>query len=519
MIISSADPLEGPLFEGYVWMGTDLVVGELGAQEFFEERSTSIPHGEDGCYVSAYPTHGGWTVGTDYRGLSKLFLYRSDGVWAIGSSWYKLVKYVRSAGWPLTLTEDTVAAYLNKGKAELSAFDAHFHQIRLIPSIAHLEIRDFKPEIRYRKILEVKEYSNALSEFVNLWRSRLYTILQANDGFIQFDLSGGIDSRTVIAFALSKGSSLARAERTRVVSSRAPWAADDLRVAEEIAGYYGFEINRAQAKTAAIHNEYEAIRGWKEDCLGVYNPVYLYGTKPAPNVVHAHGAGGGNFRPTYRSIDGVARRAQPHLSKNSFEQWRAKLVDSVDLLLGHQPGISPELLHYREFRNRFHFGHRPHRSLVFMPLESKLTDSLTDRNDQRNSRQLYFDVMESLCPGLMYMKFDLPDKSPTEENIASLTKVSLTEPRVGAVFWDSRDTLEPQGTRADAFTRWVEGAETLLSTKLVADFMPLETMEAAKGTIAAWRGSATRPKSDSPGMQGLANAYAIDFLMNGGSEV
>lgn len=519
MIISSAQPLEGPLFEGYVWLETDLVIGETGAREYFVKRSASIPHGEDGCYVSAYPTHDGWTVGTDYRGLSKLFLYRSDGLWAIGSSWYELVKYVRSAGWPLTLTEDTVAAYVNKGKSELSAFDAHFHQVRLVPSIAYIVIRNSRPEIRYRKAPEAKEYVSALSEFVSLWRSRLYTILQYDGGFIQFDLSGGIDSRTVIAFALSRGSMLTRTRNTRVVSSRAPWATDDLRVAGEIADYYGFEINRAKPKTPAVHNEYEAIQGWKEDCLGVYNPVYLYGTKPAPNVVHAHGAGGGNFRPTYKSIDGVARRAQRHLSRHDFERWRAKLVDSVDLLLGHRPDISPELLHYREFRNRFHFGHRPHRNLVFMPLESKLTDALTDRTEHRDGRQLYFDVMESLCPGLMYINYDLPEKSPTKENIANLTEASLTEPSAGAVFWSSLDTLEARGTRADAFTRWVEGAEALLSTKLVADLMPEASMEDARGAITAWRESAKRPKSDSPGMQGLANAYAIDFLMNGNSEV
>lgn len=522
MILSSKSRISEPAFEGYAWVGADLIVGSDGARKFEKGRLSSIPAGEDGCYVTVQKTASGWEVGTDYRGLARIFLYRSGRNWAVGTSLYELVKYVRNEGWTLTLLDDSVAAYLStKGfSTQLCSLDAHFEQIYFVPSFAFLKITGPKIEVEYREALPQLDYENALSNFLGTWKARLETLSQYEDGSIKFDLSGGIDSRAVIAFALESGVLLRSNTKTKVVSSTNPSQALDLEVAEEIANKYGFKVNAPTKLAKQRHESEKAINGWKKHSLGVYSPVYLYGTDLTPKLVHAHGAGGGNFRPTYRSVEGKARVLKKIMPDNLFDSWWERIDRDTDMLSEMRPLISRELLHYREFRNRLHFGHRSHESVVFMPLESKLTDQITDRTDDRDGRQIYFDVMESLVPGLMYMKFDKEEKCPTGKNIDDLTIVQPVTLGAGSVYWeDSEENSQQESAGTRAFDIWIEGAAQLISEGSLDEIMPDRFLTAATEAIGKWRGQAVKPRSNGPGMIGLSHAYTIDFLTNSNTEI
>lgn len=523
MILSSACSSEAEFFEGYAWIGTDLIVGYKGAEKYKSERSTSIPPGEDGCYVTAQRTATGWEVGTDYRGLARLFLYRSGRNWAVSTSLYEIIKFTRSQGWTLSLLDDTLATYLNRGgfTAQLSSFDAHYEQIELLPSFASLKIVGKNIKIEYRPAPPVKEYATALSDFVGTWKSRFATLSSFEQGFVKFDLSGGIDSRTVLAFALANDQSLNPGTKTKVVSSKEASQSEDLRVAHEIAVKYGFEVNSQLRLPRPNRIGFEAISDWKKHSLGVYSPVYLYDAQLTPELTHAHGAGGGNFRPTYRSIERKIKASQKYISEQDFQRWKSRVEDSVAILTTLRPDVSAELLHYREFRNRFHFGHRPHNSLVFMPLESKLTDQVTDRADDRDGRQIYFDVMESLRPGLMNIRYDKEEKHPSAGNLEQLTKVDPTPLSPGTVFWIEGEDSKTRERIAPAriFDSWIEVGAKLLNEKEVRRLMPEEYLQAAAQAVGEWRWQSIKPRSNSMGMVGLSHAYTIALLTGAVSDI
>lgn len=516
MILSSAEPITGNDFSGYAWVGSDLIVGSQGARAYENETGSGVPLGEDGCYATVQQTSNGWEIGTDYRGLSRLFLYRSGRNWAIGTSLYGIVKYVRNRGWALTPLEDSLRAFFNRGgfSTQLSSLDAHFEQIQLVPSFTTVRVSSLGVTLKVREPQHALDYRSALSNFINIWKARLSTLSHAEGSHIRFDLSGGIDSRTVIAFALENGKILEDTRKSGVVSSTSPAMATDLRVAESLASKYGFELNQASNRGSQGYDADLAIDGWRHHSLGVYSPVYLYGSEITPAFVHAHGAGGGNFRPTYKSIESKIRALKKNLTQDDYDLWRNRIQESVELLLGWSSCESKELLHYREFRNRFHFGHRPHQNLVFMPLESKFTDPITDRSDGRDPRQIYFDIMQTLVPGLMQMPYDTEEKSPTRQNLRELTQVTPKDLGKGTVYWLQGQRTNDGTARSQAFDRWICDASMLLSQEHVASRLPSAMLASAKSAIDSWKKNRTRPSSNALGMIGLSHSYAIDFLTN-----
>lgn len=522
MFVSSNQLSRPSVFEGYAWVGNNLVVSQGGADLYFSETGEKISPGEDGCYVVLEDFPDGLRIGTDYRGLMRLFIYRSGNDWAISSSLYELVTNVRSLNWTLTVLEDTVSAYLSGVgfSSQLAAFGAHYAEVTLVPSDFSVLITDERLTLEFREPERAVPYDAALYDFVVTWKNRLSTLTSNMSTSLKFDLSGGIDSRAVIAFAIADGNILKDSSRCRIESSTKPSAAKDFEVASEIADNFGFELNsRTKPKNSSGYSGAIAIDGWKQHSLAVYSPVYLYGSVVTPHAVHAHGAGGGNFRPTYSSIGGKLSPLKPELTSADHRIWGQRVVNDITALGGFYENVSLELLHYREFRNRFHFGHRPQQNFVYMPLESKLTDPITDRCDERDGRQFYYDVMESLQPGLSRFKYDSDEKFPSEANVSQLTVVDTPNPLPGKIFYVSHNELAADSSKRDVFGEWMESSASRLGTELVAQVLPPKYFSPAQSAIRGWQRSEEKPSANSLGMKGLSHALAIDFLLDSSSKI
>lgn len=520
MFIASVDITKPMRFEGYAWVGDDLVVGQTGADEFARENGPTVPPDEDGCYVTVHEVSEGLVVGTDYRGLRRLFTYTSGEKWAIASNIYELISKVRQLGWPLTVMEDTIAAYLsNSGfSAQISAFGVHFAEVNLVPSAGSILILGDRISTIFREPQEIPDYHESLERFLVTWKNRLGTLSVASQTKLKFDLSGGIDSRTVLAFAIENGEILDGG--ARIESSSKPRAAEDFKVASTIADKYGFELNSKSYSFRSPNLSAEgAFEGWKRHSLGVYSPVYLYNTTINSNFVHAHGAGGGNFRPTYKSIQRAASQVGERVSKENSIIWSNRVVNDLTSLTGFSTSKSLELIHYREYRNRFHFGHRPHQTIVYMPLESKLTDPLTDRSDDRDGRQIYYDVMESLAPGLSTMAYDLEEKMPTDSNISRMMRVATPPSTPGRVYAESSNSPDIRTKREEVFGLWIDSALSRFSTEKVSQLLPQLFRDAVDETFSDRKYDKTKCTPNSIGMKGLSHALTIDFLLNPDSTI
>ncbi|MGP9681652.1 hypothetical protein [Brachybacterium sp. AOP3-A1-3] len=457
----------------------------------------------------------GWTVGTDSRGLARIFFYQNGDKWALSSSFYELIKHLRSNGVRLTHLDSLLAALgVRRGfNDQLTTSMTPIANIELLPSFASALINHPSIEILSSPPRKLPDYDTALAEYISVWRSRLSTLTTDDRISIQCDLSGGIDSRAVLAFMIAEEHFDPNNHRFAIVS--APHKINDFEVASNISDFYRLPLGVQRQKTKSKMGQSRALEEWRRDSLGVYLPVYLHSSQFDFGAVHAHGAGGGNFRPYYsgRDVSSQAAKGSAYMHPDAFTDWRDRVAESSKNLQAFRPDTPPLVLHYREFRNRFHFGHRPHHNIVFSPLESILTDMITDRPDGRDGRQIYFDVMESLAPGLKDIPFDQESKSPTPTNIQDLTIVNAATVSTGRIFGTPVGG-GAVGEDGDAYAEWIEEGALALAKEEVAEAIGLSASESAQTAVDEARVNKRRLQSHNADLLNLSFAKSADLIIS-----
>ncbi|WP_127361880.1 hypothetical protein [Brevibacterium aurantiacum] len=501
-------------FEGYCWVGSDLVIGSAGAEAYKRQTTSSITPGNDGCYVVAEVTSDRCTIGTDSRGLRRLFLFQRGTIWAVGSSFAGLVDHLRHRGVELKPSPAILSAYaVQRGfNNQLAGAQTPIEDITLVPSFATLVIEHGVATLEYSSEQAIGDYETALSTYLSRWKGRLATLLTDDRVRIQADLSGGIDSRMVAAFLLSDPQFDPNDDRFDVVSARGKTR--DFEVATQIASHYRISLKGQRDRDRSNISQAASLRSWNADSLGVYLPAYFHGGRFDLTQVHLHGAGGGNFRPYYSGddLERQIRHSRKVLTDAHYEEWRANVLETSALHQAHRASVNSLILHYREFRNRFHFGHRPHHNIVFAPLESILTDCITDRLDGRDGRQIYFDSMESLAPGLMHFPFDKTTKAPSEENIRHLTLVETEETPIGAIFGEPSTEVE-QSDIDDAYMEWVADSEEAFAREEVLSFVGEKCAASARFVLDQVSAKRKVFPAHDRGIIDLSFVRSVDFVM------
>lgn len=514
MLISSTDETFAAQFEGYAFVGPDYVHGRSGQQEFQRVTGHSIPSGHDGCYVTAHWQAEEYVVGVDSRGLGRLFLYQRAGVWVLGSSLYELATHARELGLPITPMPEMLSAFTLNGSfsSQMTSVDTVFAEIELVPSRVEVVIVDKRLGLRSIARPEQQDYEAALTDYLELWRTRAATLLRDPRITFSTDLSGGLDSRAVVALLLSTGEFSTGNARHQVVSATSK--VDDYRAARGVADTYGFELNGSVARPRLPHSGKRAMHRWRAHCLGTYMPVYLTAAAENPFIVRGHGAGGGNHRVTFVDAT-IAERLDRYASKRSSQthrRWARSVEASLYTLSDHHPNAHPMVVHYREFRNRFHFGHAPHYRAMFMPLSSGMLDMITDRDDSRSHRQFYFDIMESLVPGIIDLPFDEPHKSPTASELEAVTTVRLTSQVVAGRVYAEDSDVEARD-HIDAHEQWIGEASRAVEHPKVREFLGEDFLVRSIGALEDLRAKGRLPSANAPATLTLSYVHFVAFVL------
>lgn len=516
MLISTFQPYPDVRFEGYGFFGLDYVAQEEGAASYQATTGNEIPPGEDGCYVVANRTEDGWIVGTDYWGMARLFTYEASGNWAVASSLRILVNHLKANG--ITLEPDIPTL---KGLAirhsltnQIASRQTVIQGIELVPSYMALRldaqgIHQYKIE---RPLLD--RYEEALSEYIGLWTGRLKTILHDEESLLAADLSGGVDSRVVFSFLLSAGATDLGDERFRLVSNTK--TADDFAPASNIAQTYGLELNGPPLQRRTSLNSGRALESWRNTSLGLYLPVYFVEQEFDPWSFQAHGAGGGNFRSPYEPGRGPIEnlgRFKKYFDPKTFATWRGRAEADLERFAIDTPSIPPHIMHFRQFRSRMHFGHRSHRRPMFTPLNAAALDDVYSLAEGKPNRQVYFDVMESLAPGLMSLPYDSEKKSPGHDVHEAATRIApRPEGKSGSIFAPlpeiGRDSNSPS-----AMTMWMEKSQSILEQKDVRDLMGEEALTEALAGIKMYRTQSKTLRANDPAMRAISFAHTLRFAI------
>ncbi|WP_438766469.1 hypothetical protein [Kushneria sp. TE3] len=465
-LFSSATGVPERWFNGYCFAGCDFIAGEGGAQRYRHATGRDVPIGEDGCYVTIAP-HGATTrIGADFKGYKHLYYYSVGNLWAFSNSLMALVEHLTEQGVTLQIDRAQLMAWRHPKPftAQPASFATAVDEIRILPSFDALELDNGRlMPVALEPRAPAHNYPEALKHYLELWLSRIGALVHHGRLSLIVDLSGGRDSRALLGFFLAARKRLsqqASMDNLYLRSDKKDRMVRDLEIARALAGHYDLRLNRKVPRALPLAVPH-AYRDWKALCLGIYTPVYFPYTLNTSRLVHFGGGGGESHRPYYPLMAPEKYLCAKHkgfAEEGLVARWQRSVLDTIETLKRHNPSdIHPLILHYREFRDRFHVGRTLQYTTMCAPLGSHALMRCADicSREHLEANQILYDIMENLAPGLAEHPYDDDAKAPTADNMANLAHVTLDDDLpIGQVYSDDgEDTAHSdEGTSAERIT-------------------------------------------------------------------
>lgn len=181
----------------------------------------------------------------DKAGMGLLFEYRCDGYWAYSNSFVLLAQYISRKNKALTINREYIALFAKINSITTVSYkETLFKEITLVPS--NREIRIFKATkgVVYKNWKEnshIQIGTPESFEYIDRWANRWISFLRylvKNNYQVNLQLSGGFDSRVVLALALASNINF---NYINIESSTS--MLEDLEIAKQICSHFKLNVN------------------------------------------------------------------------------------------------------------------------------------------------------------------------------------------------------------------------------------------------------------------------------------
>lgn len=418
-------------FSGIAYTDNEIIVGQEGYAKFIKKKKKyNFLELREGRFCVIEYTKTALFARVDAFGQEMLYFYNDKKHWGISNSFLALAEHLCSHGIKLHADVDSMRIGFIPGALGQSPIsnDTYISEIKTLPADFYIKI-NFLPEsfsFEFNKIenlsnsgaVSEEEYVESLLSFVGKAASRSRAIMDSYRERFRVDITGGQDSRLVLGVLSATGADLGGIN----FHSNKAWQ-EDYRVASELGSAVGFKIQHKPIPISKTSVE-ESFKLWKLGNVGVYMPVYSAIGNAPQSSLHFHGACGENYRDYYgttgqRLLERI-KEAYPGSIADAF----AKQLKSAFRDMGEDIS-SPDsmMIHYRNFRSRFHFGRSVYKNLnaiLITPLASldliNATRYLTE--DRRKKFQLALDIYLLVNRKLAQISFDDPKKNFTAADIS-----------------------------------------------------------------------------------------------------
>lgn len=370
----------------------------------------------------------------DFNGSFGLYLYKKDNYFAISNSLFKLIEYL-TPNFSLTLNEEYAYHMLTMDLCSHVYKRTMIQEIEVLDKDVEVCIDIPSKTITTKTInYEEKEYAidtkkglQILDEWQQKWTS-IFNQIQVKTTQLNFDLSGGFDSRLICMLALCSGVNLSDVY-VNSINDTLHTHAEDYKIASNIAKYYGFTLNKEKQINTRynlnlkdilniyFYTRFSSHKEWSNS----YNH-YLY--KPRMKEYYFSGAGGETIRSYWQFtpkefIERYLVRANRY-SKVAFKKVKEETIKILEKSFDeiqkntddYESNWDIVLELYRHTRSCFHFGSGAvgnylvnHYELqpLLDPLLAKLklnTEGCSDRN------LLFAVILKRYCPTLLDFPFE-----------------------------------------------------------------------------------------------------------------
>jgi len=199
-----------------------------------------------GCGVYVYVENDGnyILIRQDINASYGIFVFESDGYFAISNSWQYLVDYVKYK-YTLSLNRDYANHMFVMELASYTISETMVNEIKVLPGNMTVNINIFNKTMLVERIdyeenkyaLDSAEGLTILDRWFYRWTSVIRCIKEKTNNII-LELSGGFDSRLTFLLGLCSGIDLNEIQVRSMDSHK-----EDYTIASQIANYYGFSLN------------------------------------------------------------------------------------------------------------------------------------------------------------------------------------------------------------------------------------------------------------------------------------
>ena len=208
-----------------------------------------------GPWVLVRRSQAGIEITQDSTGCFGLFLFRKGSYWALSNSFNHLLDYLKTR-FELSFNKDYALALLAEDCCVTVYGETIINEISWLDRRARLHIDAGTAELSFSlRHLEEKtvpidseEGLLILDTWHDKWASLVRGAVESWAGELMVDISGGFDTRMVLAPVLSAGVDL-----SSIVFSSIPTLEEDYRIANHLAQEFGFRLN-AEPEPMAAHS-------------------------------------------------------------------------------------------------------------------------------------------------------------------------------------------------------------------------------------------------------------------------
>ncbi len=391
----------------------------------------------------------------DLNGCYLIYYYINEDYWAVSNDFWLICEEV-SKKYPLTLNEQFAMHYINTPMSAVTTVHTLLNEIRIVPLFTNILIKDgqmtLQEDVSIMKLGTVSLDSEAGMEIIDQWIMKWGGIIQSayQAGIpIQFDLSGGFDSR--VSFALGVDAGIEFNQEHIMVKSyiaqnagAASHYSDDYTIAKKIADKIGFELNKEiKGRDAVRLSAQDSYDVYDHAFSGVHPEPYFHPSRNRNPKFIVKGLFGETVRMNLRSLNHNSKSVRKNKKFDSFTFL--ELIESYESAC---EGLDKEDKNYEHKtlqKYKMQTQGRTHEGLVSVEnafVNEYTLDPLSDinllkvnpviENSNVDTNIIFAVILFRCCPGLAEIPFT-NGKRFSEETLKKAKYLHTTYPRKSRV--------------------------------------------------------------------------------------
>ena len=319
-IVGMGENQPGYFFKGWFQdhESESIVIGSQGYTDWLQQDAQTSPLDREGAYVRAHWTDEKLIIENDLFSYFPTLYFSTPELVVASDSMYVLSQLRKALGLPCKLNKEVMhsRAWTHGLACAVMSNQTQIRGIELLSPGKYVETkfnRKFTTEMIHRPIKKMffghhSDYAEAVIEATKQLYASTMSFFHVEGIHINFGLSGGLDSRLLLAILLKKPELLSKVSiTTNTHSSRK----GDFEVVSTLAEKYGFDFNnkkeelREHRKNPSVQSisEPNSFGFWMLSNMGLFDMMYLHNSYwKHPNILELGGHGAETVKGTFASM-------------------------------------------------------------------------------------------------------------------------------------------------------------------------------------------------------------------------